>query len=76
MSPNPSRDAETQAQARASLRSLVRIRSVGGMIFFLLMAVLGAVALAAGYRGGLAALVIGGIGVIGLIAALVRRGPQ
>ena len=47
---------------------------MGAAIVFVVMAVLGAVGLATGHdRTGLTALVIGGIGVIGFIAALARR---
>jgi hypothetical protein len=76
MTPSPSQDAETRARSRANLRALMSIRTAGGLIFFTVMAVLGVVAIATGHeRGGVPALVIGGIAMTGLIATLARRRP-
>jgi LPXTG-motif cell wall-anchored protein len=74
MTPSPSQNAETQARTRASLRALRSIRASGAVIAFAAMTVLGIVGLATGHdRGGITAVVIGGIAMIGLIATLARR---
>jgi hypothetical protein len=74
MLPSPSQDPDRQAQGRARMRALRNSRTAGGLLVFTVMAVLGVVGLATGHEGsGLAALVIGGLAVIGISASLGRR---
>ena len=74
MLPSASQDPDRQARGRARLQALTRFRAVGGLLVFAVMAVLGVVGLATGHEGsGLAALVIGGLAVIGISASLNRR---
>jgi hypothetical protein len=64
-------------QQRASWLALRRMRSVQGVAVFAVMLILGVVGLATGHTGGgLAAVIIGGIGTAGAIATMVSGGRR
>lgn len=72
--PSPSQDPEGQARTRARLRTMMKMRTAGGLLVLTVMAVLGVVALATGHeRTGLIALVLGGLAVMSVVGQLNRR---
>jgi hypothetical protein len=74
MTTSQSQDPETRAQEQAEWRTLKIFRAAAAVVLLTVIAVGGIVALATGhYRSGLAALAIGGVGVVITIAGRMLR---
>jgi hypothetical protein len=74
MTTSQSQDPDTRAQEQAEWRALKIFRAAAALVVLTVIAVGGIVALATGHnRSGLAALVVGGVGVVGVSITIAGR---